>query len=159
MTLPAHKQAYTISTHVSDAVLREMLGYHIKRASNVIQADLAQTLQAFDLRMITYTALVLIAENPGLSQAKLADAMAVERPNLVVIVDELEKRGLIMRNRVPEDRRAYALTTTLAGRQLFEKATKSVRQHEERLLTPLTAELRAAVVEAMSLIRQQSAET
>ena len=46
--------------HVSDATLREFLGYHMKRAFNVVQADLARVLKPFELRMLTYSALVLI---------------------------------------------------------------------------------------------------
>ena len=104
-------------TKVSDATMRGFVGYQIKRAFNVIQDDLAKTLKPFELRMLTYTALVLIVDNPGMRQSQLADAMDIERPNLVVIIDELERRELIVRDRVPTDRRAYALKATLAGRQ------------------------------------------
>ena len=120
--------------HVSDATLRGFVGYHMKRAFNVVQADLANTLKPYDLRMITYSALVLIVDNPGLRQSQLADAMDIERPNLVVIIDELERRDLILREKVPTDRRAYALVPTLAGRQLCQRAVAAVRGHEMRLL-------------------------
>ncbi|WP_299027790.1 MarR family transcriptional regulator [uncultured Sulfitobacter sp.] len=118
----------------NDTTLRTFVGYHMKRAFNVVQADLAKTLKPFELRMLTYTALVLIVDNPGLSQSQLADAMDVERPNLVVIVDELEQRELIVRQRVPTDRRAYALRVTLKGQHLFQQATDAVTAHEKALL-------------------------
>ena len=51
---------------VKDETLRNLVGYQMKRAFNVIQADLVKTLKPFDLRMLTYTALVLIVDNPGL---------------------------------------------------------------------------------------------
>jgi len=109
------EQTITPPTTVSDDTLRRFLGYHMKRAFNVVQADLVATLKPFELRMLTYTALVLICDNPGLSQAQLAAAMDVERPNIVVIVDELERRELINRTRVPTDRRAYALVPRFKG--------------------------------------------
>lgn len=139
---------------VSDAALERFLGYRMKRAFNVIQSDLAETLKPFDLRMISYTALVLIMDNPGLSQSQLAAVMDIERPNLVVIVDELERRDLITRDRLETDRRTYALNVTLAGRQLCEKAMKAAERHEERLLKRLTPEMRGTVAEAMALIRR-----
>lgn len=123
-----------VVTRVSDATLRGFVGYHMKRAFNVVQADLATTLKPFDLRMITYSALVLIVDNPGLRQSQLADAMDIERPNLVVVIDELERRDLILREKVPTDRRAYALVPTLAGRQLCARAIEAVKSHEARLL-------------------------
>lgn len=127
-------------TRINDATLRHFVGYHMKRAFNVIQTDLAQTLKPFDLRMLTYTALVMIVDNPGLRQSQLADAMDIERPNLVVIIDELERRDLISRDRVPTDRRAYALHATLAGRHLCDKAVAAVTAHEQQLLEGLEEE-------------------
>ncbi|MEZ0467927.1 MarR family winged helix-turn-helix transcriptional regulator [Phaeobacter sp. SYSU ZJ3003] len=141
-------------SHVSDETLRGFVGYHMKRAFNVVQTDLARTLKPFDLRMLTYTALVLIVDNPGLRQSQLADAMDVERPNLVVIIDELERRELIVRDRVPTDRRAYALKATLAGRQLYEKAVAAVTAHEQRLLENMDATTRDTVIAAMQLIQK-----
>lgn len=138
---------------VSDQSMRRLLGYQIKRAFNVIQADLVETLAPFDLRMITYTALVLIVDNPGLRQFQLAAAMDIERPNLVVIIDELERRDLIERNRVPTDRRAYALSATDEGRRLCRDASAAVAAHEERVLSGVSAEHRAVVAAVMAAIQ------
>jgi DNA-binding MarR family transcriptional regulator len=138
----------------SQETLRGFLGYRLRRAWNVIQADLAETLKPFGLRMITYTALVLIRDNPGLSQAQLADAMDVERPNLVVIVDELETRGLISRDRLPTDRRTYALTITEEGDQLCAEVVEAVTRHEARLFNGLTEADRATVEAALALVHR-----
>lgn len=149
MTRPDPRSAPPVVDHVSDATLRGFAGYHMKRAFNVVQADLAATLKPFELRMITYSALVLIVDNPGLRQSQLADAMDIERPNLVVIIDELERRDLILREKVPTDRRAYALMPTLAGRQLCARAVAAVRDHEKRLLANLSDDETAAMIRAL----------
>ena len=137
---------------VSDATLRILLGYNMKRAFNVLQGDLTRTLKPHGLRMITFTALVLIVDNPGLKQSQLADALAVERPNLVVIVDELERRDLITRDQVPTDRRAYALMATLAGQRLYDVALGDVLAHENKMLSKLNKTERAQVIAAMRLV-------
>ena len=141
--------------YASDETLQRFVGYHLKRAFNVVQADLTQTLKPFDLRMLTYTALVLIVDNPGLSQSQLADAMDIERPNLVVIVDELEQRELITRTRVPTDRRAYALQSTLKGQRLLKRAVDAVTAHEATLFQGIDAETRETIVAALVLIRSR----
>ena len=159
MAKPVPNPAPTENTaSVQDTTLRRFLGYHMKRAFNVIQADLAATLKPFELRMLTYTALVLIVDNPGLRQSQLADAMDIERPNLVVIIDELERRELITRDRVPTDRRAYALNPTLAGRRLCEKAVAAVAAHEDRLLAGLDAEALATTIAALQQIQKRQGE-
>ncbi len=140
------------ATEVSDATLRRFVGYHMKRAFNIVQADLNQALKPFGLRMVTYTALVLIVDNPGLRQTQLADAMDIERPNLVVIIDELERQELITRDPVPTDRRAYALKATLAGRQLYDKVVAADVGHENRVFIDWDGKTRAAVIKALELI-------
>ena len=141
-------------TDVDDSTLRGFVGYHMKRAFNVVQNDLTRTLKPFDLRMLTYTALVMIVDNPGLRQSQLADAMDIERPNLVVIIDELERRELIVRDRVPTDRRAYALKATLAGRQLYDKAIAAVSAHEQQLLRGIDQDTLDTVLAAMKAIEK-----
>lgn len=160
MTAPAAPRpaaaAETDADRVSDETLREFIGYHMKRAFNVVQADLTQALKPLGLRMVTYSALVLIVDNPGLRQSQLAEALDIERANLVVIVDELEGRELITRDKVPTDRRAYALNPTLAGRRLYERALGAVRGHETRILNGMDEESKQAVIAAMSVIRRGS---
>lgn len=141
---------------ISDETLRGFAGYGMKRAFNVVQADLARTLEPFGLRMITFTALILIVDNPDLSQTQLAGALAVERSNLVTIVDDLEKNGWITRNPAPNDRRSHALRATLAGRRLCEKAVAAARAHEKSLLAGLDAAEVAALISALQKIERSA---
>lgn len=140
----------------SDGVFDGLLTYRMRRAWLAVQADLTETLKPFDLRMITFSALVLVEANPRLSQASLARLMAVERPNLVMIVDELARRGLIERNRAPEDRRAYALDVTEAGRALCRDAMQAVRAQDARLFRGLDACERRAVEAAFATLRRSA---
>lgn len=137
---------------ISDATLRQFTGYNMKRAFNVVQADVNAVLDDFGLRMVTYSALAIVGDNPGLSQSQLAQALSIERPNLVVIVDELEGRDLISRDRVPTDRRTYALRLTSEGARLLARATEAVRAHEARIIEDLSAEEEGLLVSALRKI-------
>lgn len=148
------KIAAVPATEINDDTLNHFLGYHMKRAFNVIQTDLSQALKPFELRMLTYTALVLIVDNPGLSQSQLAATMDIERPNLVVIIDELEQRGLISRDRVDTDRRVYALRATQSGRHLCKKAIAADKAHEAKLLAGLDKTTRENLMVSLSALRR-----
>lgn len=137
---------------VSDKALRGFAGYALKRASNAVQADLARTLEPFGLRMITFTALLLIVENPDLSQTQLAGVLAVERSNLVTIVDELEQAGWIARKPSPRDRRSHALRATSAGERLCTAARRAVEAHEARLFSAFGADGKTMLVAALGLV-------
>ena len=139
---------------ISDATLREFAGYAMKRAINAVQSDLVRTLQPFGLRMITFTALTLVVDNPDLSQTQLAGALAMERSNLVNIVDDMETRGWITRNPAPGDRRSYALRATAAGERLCREAVDAVRAHEERLFAGLGTPEKAKLIAALGIVEQ-----
>jgi len=139
-------------TGIDDDTLNELVGYHMKRAFNIIQNDLSATLKPFELRMLTFTALVLVVDNPGLSQSQLASAMDIERPNLVVIIDELEQRRLIVRDRVSTDRRMYAIKATLSGRRLARKALVATKAHETKLLAGLDVKTGKNLLAVMSAL-------
>lgn len=124
----------------SDSTLRGYSGYRMKRAFNVVQSDLARVLKPFGLRMVTYSALAIIADSSGLRQSELARALDMERPNLVAIVDQLERKGWLQRNRVPSDRRAHALVLTDVGADLVRRASEAVAEHDRQAFSGLTDE-------------------
>jgi DNA-binding MarR family transcriptional regulator len=75
--------------------------------------------------------------------------MCVDRTTVVGIVDDLEKAGFVHRKRNPEDRRAYALEATDAGRAWAVKARKAVLEAERELLAPLSATERRQLIALM----------
>lgn len=125
-----------------DRHLSAFIGYDMKRALSIVQADFARTLSEYGLRAVSFSALSIIVGEPGLTQTQLADALQIERSNLVTIIDELAGRELIIRAPVAQDRRRHALMPTAAGKTLAATAQASVRAHEERLFACLTAEER-----------------
>jgi DNA-binding MarR family transcriptional regulator len=127
----------------SDASLRALTGYRLTRAFMVTRGDVGRVLEPFGLRMLTYTALSMVADNPGLSQSQLAAGMAIERPNLVPVLDTLEARALLSRDRVPTDRRVYALNVTAEGARLLAAATRALVEREARRYAVLSPEERA----------------
>ncbi|GAB1377830.1 MarR family winged helix-turn-helix transcriptional regulator [Pararhodobacter aggregans] len=136
-----------------DSILRVFMGYDMKRAFAAIQTDVNAVLAPFGLRMLTFSVLSVIRDNPGLRQTQLAEILAIERPNLVVILDELEGLDLVTRTRARDDRRAYELKVTLKGRRLAERAFTAVAEHDDRMARGLSDEERAALHRALRQIQ------
>jgi DNA-binding MarR family transcriptional regulator len=137
---------------ISDASLRCFSGYALKRAFNTVQADVNATLAPLGLRMLSFSALTVIAGNPGLRQSQLAAALSIERPNLVIVLDDLEQRGLVSRDRIATDRRAYALRLTTDGEQLYDQAKEAVQAHEARMTQALTPAQRLTMIDLLHRI-------
>lgn len=113
------------------------LGYFLRRAQVWVFQDFIRTLSVIDIRPAQYSVLIVIGANPGLSQAELADKLAIERARLVHMLDHLQKRGLIERLPSPTDRRTHALELTREGQKTLKRAKALAAKHEARLAEKL----------------------
>lgn len=146
------KRVKKITQPSGDQPLRGLIGYNLKRAYMIVRGDFLNTMEEYELRATTFSALMLIVDKPDMTQSQLAEALSIERSGVVVIVDELENRDLITRNKVEGDRRTYALRATLSGIQFSKKVLKAAQKHEEKLLANMTEKQKATLIELLNLI-------
>ena len=128
-----------------------LLGYHLRRASAAMMADIVTELGAVSLRPIQFTILSLIADNEGVSQTDLCRELAVQKANMVPLIAELERRGLLDRKPAPGDRRKQILTVTAEARRQLPAWRKLIEKHEARFFGALSAGERA---EMLRLLRK-----
>ena len=150
--------ALTVKTSVNDDTLRRFLGYRLKRAYSSLRADLLARLEPLGLRITTYSALVLIVDNPGLRQSELASALDIKRSNIVAILDDLDARGWGVRQRDPLDRRVFTLSATASGLKVCRRALAMDTKHESRLLACLSSretERLSALLEKIELSAEE----
>lgn len=77
--------------------------------------------ERWDLSPSQFNVLNLLRLHPeGLSQTDLSRQLIMHRSNATGLVDRLEKRGLVARREVAEDRRAYSVVLTAAGARLLD---------------------------------------
>ena len=84
-----------------------------------------------------------LGQVPGQSQRGLADALGMHAPRLVALIDELEDRGLVARERDPDDRRNYAISLTDKGRRALAVLARVAREHELAITAALDGDERA----------------
>ncbi|HWV44343.1 MarR family transcriptional regulator [Pseudorhodoplanes sp.] len=136
-------------------VLTGHLGYSLRRAQVWVFQDFIRTLSVLDIRPAQYSVLVVIGANPGLSQAELADRLAIERARLVHMLDHLQHRGLTERLPSPTDRRTHALQLTREGQKLLKRAKALAARHEARLGEKLGPEARTQMLELLKVFVQK----
>ena len=92
----------------------------------------------------------VVAAEPGRTQQAVSGQLGLLPSRLVMLVDELEGRGLIERRRDPNDRRNYALYVTDAGRRSCRTSAARRRRHGEDFLAPLSKADRATLSDLLS---------
>lgn len=117
---PAEAAIETAEPTVLDTSLDELIGYAMRRAQLKVFQHLVNKLAVHDLRPAQFSAMAIIDQNPGLMQADLARALAIEPPQLVPLLNKLEARALAVRVRCKPDKRSYGIFLSKTGEQLLK---------------------------------------
>ena len=149
MTVPARKTTSPAPAveAVDTSYLESLLGYNARRAALAVIEVFMERMSQYDLRPVDFSVLSLITHNPGITSRQLCSTLGILPPNLVGMINALEKRELIARQPHPRDGRAMGLHLTAAGQKLMRDA--------ERTAAALEAEVsgRLSASEAKTLIR------
>lgn len=122
----------------------ELLGYHIRRLSQLVMGDLAERLEPFELRPTEASVLFVIAATPGATQSDIGRMLGVKRANMAPMVAALEARGLVNRSAV--DGRSQALRLTAEGEAVRTRALDASYENERRVFASLSDADRAALI-------------
>ncbi len=109
--------------------LPRLIGYPLRRAQLSVFEDFDRTVGSLGLRPGQFSVLTVIGHNPGIQQSVLARTLKIKGPNLVAVINTLEKRGLAERRAA--DRRSYALHLSAKGQALVTRVAAALEKQEE----------------------------
>lgn len=142
--------------HVVDQVdtryLESLVGYNARRAALVIIDAFLRNMAVYGLRPVDFSVLSLIAHNPGITSRQLCATLNIQPPNLVGMINHLQRRDLITRRPHPHDGRAMGLHLTAAGRKLSKQAEATAAELEESATARLSATERATLMQLLRKI-------
>lgn len=111
------------------AALLELL-----RAADTVWNASRRFLERWELSPSQFNVLNLLRLHPtGLSQSDLSRQLITHRSNVTGLVDRLEKRGLVERQEVAADRRAYRVVLTAAGARRLREILPPFYQGADRV--------------------------
>jgi DNA-binding MarR family transcriptional regulator len=141
---------------LDSGLLPELLGYHLRCAQVAVFQHLNAAFRDLDVTAPQFGTLLLIEANPGVSQSSVADALRFDRSTLVQIIDRLERRGLVVRQMSPSDRRSNALRLTLAGTELLAELKERAFEHEEVIARNLSQDERKTLIRLLERIHKRN---
>jgi len=130
-------------SRLAQGELSGLIGYRLRRAQQELFRDFAASIP--DLSPGRAGLLMLIEANPGVTQSRLAQAMALDRSTMVGVLDALEARGWLER-RKGADRRTNGLWLTRSGRALLVRVKRRIAHHEARVTARLSGTERARLL-------------
>jgi DNA-binding MarR family transcriptional regulator len=117
---------------------RPSLMYAIKQVELAARAHMDELVKPVGITALQYTALTVLRRHDGLSSAQLARNSFVTAQSMADMVTALERRGLIVRRRDPDNRRALLISLTCAGHELLAAQDAAMTALEERMLSDLS---------------------
>jgi DNA-binding MarR family transcriptional regulator len=133
--------------------LGNVLGFHLAKASVFTFALFEQHVgQPLNLRKVEFSLLMLLLANGPLSPKRLAQALALSAPALTSLLDRLQDRGLLLRERSQVDRRSQNIRLTDDGLQLAEAAAREAAPMEQAVLQRLSVAERAMLIELLGKV-------
>lgn len=132
--------------------LNDIVGFHIRLAHGAVYRHFSETFSDLDLTQKQVSVLWLVGERPGIAQIELGQVLRMDRATTMTIVNRLQERDYLRRERSETDGRKQALYLTEAGANALGKAKLAIGEHENWLKSRFTAEEIDKLVEMLARI-------
>lgn len=121
-----------------DVLAPHSLGYRLKLLAQLGSRRLQEVLEPFGLTPFHWLVLCCLWQEDGLPTSSIGDKLQQVGGTLTGVLDRMEERGLVRRERDTRDRRIWRIWLTDSGTEL------------QQVLPPLVANIRDRAVEGIS---------
>ncbi|HEY8725233.1 MAG TPA: MarR family transcriptional regulator [Gaiellaceae bacterium] len=148
-------QPQSHETQIPEELLESTL-FLLARLGYALKARLVEEFEQAGFNIYQYGVLATLYEGACGTQGMIADMLHLDRSQLVGVLDELEEKGLVERQRDPNDRRRHAVSLTSEGKRQLVKLRKLVQGIEEAVLEPLEQRSRDSLHKALLTLTEHN---
>jgi DNA-binding MarR family transcriptional regulator len=145
-------------TRVAERFPKELVAsalFLIKRLGMRAKEQSIAAYEQAGLHPYHHAILAVLDEGSRETQGAIADALGYDKGQLVGLLDELEERGLVVRQRDQSDRRRQLVKMTPAGRKALARARRLSAQLEDEFLATLNPDERAQLHSLLLRVAEQ----
>ena len=135
-------RATTLPNNPLEALYRRP-GFMIRRAHQIAVSLFLEETGELGITTTQYGILLLLRHRPGIDQITVSKLLGLDRSTTGMVIEKLEKAGLIGRRVGTSDRRRRTLALTRAGARMLDKLAGPARTAQERVLSAFDAPERA----------------
>lgn len=131
------------------------------RTADVLRRFMTRVLEPFGITMQQFNVLRILrgAGAEGVPTLTISERMIEEAPGITRLIDRLEAKGLVRRERCPGDRRQVLCFATEAGLELLARIDGAVDSADDEALGMLSEPDKAELIRLLDQIRAGLAET
>jgi DNA-binding MarR family transcriptional regulator len=116
--------------------LHERPGYLLWRARHIADSIFTYECREFGITSSQYVVLAVVKESPGTDQVGVSRIAGLDRFTTALVLTNLIKRRLIIRERSTSDRRSYSLRLSAQGSEMLKRILPGAARARARLLSP-----------------------
>jgi DNA-binding MarR family transcriptional regulator len=125
------------------------------RTADLVRRAVSQAVETHDITLQQYNVLRILrgAGQQGLPTLEIADRMIEHAPGVTRLLDRLEAKGLVRRERCREDRRQVLCWLTPPGLELVERLDEPVDKADVEAVAQLTPEDQEKLLRLLDAVR------
>lgn len=134
--------------------INDILGFHIRLAHGACLRHFTETFTDLDLTQKQVSVLWLVDDHPGIAQTDLAQRLRMDRATTMAIINRLQAKHFLRRDRSPKDGRKQALYLQREGLDMLARAKKAIGEHEAWVKSRFTDREVKQLIELLSRIHE-----
>lgn len=134
--------------------INAILGFHIRLAHGAVLRHFTETFTQLDLTQKQVSVLWLVDDHPGIAQTDLAQRLRMDRATTMAIINRLQAKHYLRRDRSPTDGRKQALFLEPAGTRVLGEAKTAIAEHEAWLKSRFSEREVKLLIDLLSRIHE-----
>jgi MarR family transcriptional regulator, lower aerobic nicotinate degradation pathway regulator len=121
-------------------------GFLIRRANQIAVSLFLEETGALGITNSQYGILLVIKHHPGIDQISVAKMLGLDRSTTGLVLDKLEKAGMIGRIIGAQDKRRRNLSLTKAGERILDRLAEPAKRAQANVLSAFSTQERAEFI-------------
>ncbi|MBZ0188628.1 MAG: MarR family transcriptional regulator [Candidatus Obscuribacterales bacterium] len=113
-------------------------GFLLNQSARIVAQMVGDCLSPMKLQTQEFGLLRILSIYGPINQQSFASKYNMDRTTVTQLVDGLENRDYVIREKNPLDRRENLLHLTPSGKRVFTRAARAVKARQKEFLTPLS---------------------
>lgn len=131
-------------------IRKSSLGWMIQRVARRLDKAMSARLSEQNLSLQQFAVMMIVLENDGQTQAMIGNNFGMPAYAISRALDHLEYAGFLERRAHPTSRRTHTIHATKPGKMLGPELYKIVKEVNDELAVPFSAEERSVFAEMLS---------